>query len=458
MIKNREELLSHGNIRGRKIAIDVIEHTLKEVNLYNQVKKLVHIKDKILTVNSLNFDTSKIGEIYVVGAGKSTFWAGKALEQILGERIRGGVIIDKRGGVKSRLKRIEVIEAGHPIPDEAGLDGARKILDIAKRAGEKDIVFVVVTGGSSALMPLPAEGISLEDKREITRLLLNSGASIEEINAVRKHISAIKGGRLAKYIHPAKIITLTFATIDPFTPQGQLMPWPDVTLPDPTTFSDAISVLKKYKLWDKVPDSIRAHLNKGLMDPSLETPKAKDFEGVSVYTINLGDRQTLCEAAKNRAEKLGFNSVVLSTLIEGESREAGIVLAGIAKEIERYKKPFKPPCVLISSGETTVTVKDEHGKGGRNQEFVLGFALKINESNNIVVAAIDTDGADGPTSVAGGIADGYTIKRAKEMRIDIYENLQRNNSFHVLNALNDTIITGPTGTHLQQLRVIVIGG
>jgi glycerate-2-kinase len=450
IIKNKDELLSHGNIKGRKIVLDILEYALEAVDSYKAVKKMVHIDDENLIVGHLKFDLSKIGGIYVVGAGKATMPIGMALEDILGERIRDGLIVVKRGQ-KRKLERIKVIEASHPIPDEAGLEGAKEIVKIAKNAKENDLVFSTITGGSSALAPLPADGINLEDKVAVNDLLLKSGAVIQEINAVRKHLSAIKGGKLAKHIHPAEIVNLTVSDVigDP------LDYITDLTVPDTSTFEDAVFALKKYGLWEKVSNSVRTRLETGLTNPSLETPK--DFTGMKVHTFVISNNEAVCTAAKNRAEELGFNSTILSTMIEGESREAGIVLAGIAKDIEKNDRPFKLPCILISGGETTVTIKGEHGEGGRNQEFVLGFSLKIDGSKNITVSAIDTDGTDGPTDIAGGIADGYTLKRAKEKSIDVYGNLMKHNSSPVLIDLEDAVYTEPTGTNVMNLRVIVIG-
>ena len=449
IIKNKEELLSHRNRRGREAALDVIEYAMKAVDSYEVAKKLVYIEnDRKLIFCNLSYDLSKVGNIYVVGAGKATFPIAQALDEILGDRIKRGAINVKRGE-KRMLKHIKVREAGHPIPDEMGLEGAKEIVEIAKEAKEGDLVFACITGGASALMPLPAEGISLEDKKRVTDLLLKCGATIDEINAVRKHISAIKGGRLAMYIHPAEVINLI--VID----EVAGLPW-GPTVPDTTTFEDAACALKKYDLWEKVPDSVRKHLERGLTDLNLETPKPKDFEGLKVYDIILANNEVACEAAKKRAEELGFNSVILSTVLEGESGEVGIVLAGIAKEIEERGRPLKPPCVFIVGGETTVTITGQPGEGGPSQELALGFALKIAGSKNIVIASIDTDGTDGPTDIAGGIADGYTIERAKEKGIDIYESLMRHNSSYVLKELGDAIITGPTGTNVMDLNVIVV--
>jgi len=448
IIKNKEELLSHGNIEGRRIALDVIEYAFKIIDTYGVVRKKVLFDGKRLMVGSLRSDLSKIRNIYVVGAGKGTLRIAEALESILGNRIKEGIVIEKRGQ-GSRLKTIRVVEGGHPIPDEEGLEGAKEIVKIAECAKEGDLVFVAVMGGCSALMPLPAKGISLEDKKRVNELLLRCGATIDEINVVRKHISAIKGGRLAIYAHPAEIVNLI--VIDEVTG----LPW-GPTVPDPSTFKDALRVLKKYEIWEKVPESVRKHIERGLTDPSLETPKLKDFKKMKVHNIILADNATACEAAKERAEELGFNSAILSTVMEGESREAGIVLASIAKEIEKSGRPFKPPCVLISGGETTVTIEGEHGEGGRNQELALSSSLKIDGSKKIVIFTVGTDGTDGPTNIAGGIADGYTAKRAEERGIDIYENLKRHNSSYVFRELGDAIITGPTGTNVMDLTLIVI--
>jgi len=450
IIKNRKELLSHGNREGRKIALNIIEYALKTVDPYKAVRNTVLIDNGRLIVDHLKYDLSEIRNIYVVGAGKGTLRIAEALEDILGNRIKRGIIIEKRGQGR-KLKTIKVVEGGHPIPDEVGMEGAKEIVKLAKGAQKGDLVFVCIAGGCSALMPLPVEGMSLEDKKRVTDLLLKSGATIEEINAVRKHISAVKGGRLAKYIYPAEVINLI--VID----EVAGLPW-GPTVPDTTTFEDAMGALKKYDLWEKVPDSVRKHLQKGLSDPSLETPKPKDFESLKVHNIILGNNEIVCEAAKKRAKELGFNSIILSTVLEGESREVGIVLAGIAKEIERRDRPLKPPCVLISGGETTVTIVGEAGEGGRNQELALASSLKIDGSKNIVITSIGTDGTDGPTDIAGGIVDGYTLRRTREKGIDAFKSLMKHNSSYVFRQLKDAIFTGSTGTNVMDLTLVVVTG
>lgn len=450
IIKNKEELLSHGNKKGREIALDIIENAIKAVDAYEATKRKVHIENNKLIIENLVYDLSDIRDIYVVGAGKASFSIAQALDEILGNQIKEGIVIVKKGENR-RLEHIEVIEAGHPVPDEAGLEGAKKVVEIAKKAKEGDLVFCVITGGASALMPLPAENISLEDKKKVTELLLTCGAPVDEINTVRKHISAIKGGRLAKYIHPAEIINLI--VIDEIAGRS----W-GPTVPDTTTFEDAVTVLKKYELWKKTPKSVREYLKRGMVDPSLETLRPRDFKDFKVHNIILADNETMGEAAKKRAEELGFKPLILSTKLEGESREVGIVLASIANEIEEKGRPIKPPCVLILGGETTVTITGPHGKGGPSQELVLGASLKIAGSKKVVIASIDTDGTDGPTEIAGGIVDGYTLKRAEEKGIDIFESLRKHNCYEALMKLQDAFITGPTGTNVMDLDIVVVMG
>jgi glycerate 2-kinase len=449
VIRNIGELLSHGDKKGREIVLDIIEHAMKSVDPYEAVKKMVCLKDdKYLVVGDLHYNLTETTRIFVVGAGKGSFEIAKALDEILGNRIAMGCIIEKRGEHR-RLEHIKVIEAGHPVPDEIGLEGTKEILEIVNEAKKGDIVFVCITGGASALMPLPAEQISLEDTKKVTDLLLKCGATINEINAVRKHISAIMGGRLALLIYPAEIINLI--VID----EVAGLAW-GPTVPDTTTFNDAVSVLNKYWLWKKVPMSARKALKAGMKDSSLETPKKKDFEGIRAHTFILGDNEKACEAAKKRASELGLQSMILSTVIEGESREVGIVLASIAKETEKSGRLLKSPCILIAGGETTVTINEEGGEGGPSQELVISFGLKISGDKKITIAAIDTDGTDGPTEVAGGLSDGYMLGRANDIGIDVSKTLTKHRSSIVLRELKDAIITGPTGTNVMDLIVIYI--
>jgi len=449
MIRNKVELLSRGNVEGRRLVLDMVEGGLEAVDPYAATKRLAHFDGRVVRVGDLSYQSSEIRDIYVVGAGKATFPIAKVLEEILGDRIRDGVINVKRGQ-EGELKRVRILRASHPVPDEEGMRGAQAVVELARNVKEGDLVFCAITGGSSALMPLPAPGITLEEKRTVTELLLRSGAVIREINAVRKHISAIKGGRLALLLGKATIINLTVSDV--------IGDWEDLdcitdnTVPDRSTFTDAVAVLKKYDLWEKVPESVRSRLSKA--DPKEETPKA--LPGIEIHTFMLATNSDACEGARRRGEELGLHSIILSTVVEGESREAGIVFAGMAKEVEARNRPVKTPCALISGGETTVTITDEHGEGGPNQEFALGLALKIDGRRNITAVALGTDGTDGPTDIAGGVVDGYTVERAREKGIDVFQELRRHNASHVFRELGDAIYSGATGTNVMNLRIIVV--
>ncbi|MCD6530363.1 glycerate kinase [Candidatus Bathyarchaeota archaeon] len=447
-IKNSGELVSHGNVTGRKLILDIIEYALEAMDPRRRVRKLLSIDDGRLKVGELEYELSGIGDIYVLGAGKGSVFIAEALEEILGDRIKDGIVVEKRGQGK-KLRRIKVLEASHPLPDRDGYEAACSVVDLAKEATERDIVFFCLAGGASALLPLPADDITLEDKIKVTDMLLKCGARIDEINAVRKHISAIKGGRLAKYIHPAEIINLIIVD------EVAGLPW-GPTVPDKTTFQDAVYTLKKYGLYDKIPSSIKNYLERGLRDESLETPKQSDFREIKLHNFILGNAEMVCEAADEKAKELGLNSMILSTMIEGESKEVGTVLAGIAKEIAKNRRPVNPPCAVISGGETTVTITGEPGEGGRNQELALSFSLMVDGSKRIVAASVATDGTDGPTDIAGGIVDGYTVKRAEELGIDIAEHIAKHDSSHVLKKLNDAVYTGPTGTNVMDLRVFIV--
>ena len=325
-----DELTNHGYKKGRRIVLDVVAHGIRAVDTYLATKRLVKIEGSRLTVGQQRYDLNRMGKIYVVGAGKGSFPIAKALEEILGDRIEEGVVAVKKDETR-KLKRISVITAGHPIPNKMSNVAAEKIIRIARRAQRGDLVFAAITGGSSALMALPAEGIRHRDIIRTTELLLGSGATIREVNAVRKHISAISGGRLTRFIYPAETVNLTLLT----NPKG--MPWPDAIFADPSTFQDAIGVLKDYNLWGKIPLSVKTHLSKGLKDPSLETPK--DLGGAVVHTVNLGDKETACKGAARRARELGFSPIILLN-IEGEARE--LAFTQYIEEVYSNLSPFVP--------------------------------------------------------------------------------------------------------------------
>jgi len=299
------------------------------------------------------------------------------------------------------------------------------------------------------LCMLPPNGITLEELREVSRLLLESGAPIEDMNTVRKHLSQVGGGRLSILAYPAEVVSLI--AVD----EVAGVPW-GPTVSDTTSFSDAKRVLMNHDVWDDAPSSVRSYLERA--DILQETPKAADFEkaGVRAQHFVFAENRMLCQAAEKRSSELGLNVATVSTNIEGEAKEVGVVLACIAREIEKSERPFKPPCVLVASGETTVTIKGEHGEGGRNQELALAAALKIAGSKRITIASIGTDGSDGPTDIAGAIADGYTLENAMRVGIDSLECLKMHDSSNVFRNVNGAIYTGNTGTNLMDLMIVHI--
>jgi hydroxypyruvate reductase len=346
-----------------------------------------------------------------------------------------------------------VLEASHPIPDRRGVNGAEEIVSLLKRNARSDVlVLCLISGGGSALLPLPVDGVSLADKQRVTKLLLDCGATIAELNAVRKHLSGIKGGQLARAAAPAKVISLILSDVigDKVDTIAS-----GLTAPDPSTFSDVAAICKKYKIWDKIPQAAREHIESGVSGKISETPKPDDESLATVENIIIGNNALALEVAAGRARRLGFQPLILTSRIEGEAREVGTVFASIAREVQCSQHPLKPPACLLAGGETTVTVRG-NGKGGRNQELALSAAISIAETKNIVVAAIGTDGADGPTDAAGAIVDSSSISRASKLGLDATAFLNRNDSYNFHARTGDLLMTGRTGTNVTDLLIGLI--
>jgi len=401
----------------------------------------------------LTFDLETFKNIYVLGGGKASGAMAEALENVLGEWITDGIINIPRG-TKSlySTRKIVLHEASHPVPNEDGVLGTRKILELAEKAGENDLIICLISGGGSSLMPQPRDGVSLEDKKKITNELLRCGATINEINAVRKHISNFKGGWLAKKAYPATVVSLLLSDVvgDPLDVIAS-----GPTVPDTTTFGDAISILKKYNIWGKVPSSIRSLLLDGARGAEPETPKKGDRVFEKVHNLVIGSNRAACLAAKDELDRNGLKTIFLTSYMEGEAREVGTFLGTLIREIMNSGNPLSRPCALISGGETTVTVVGD-GKGGRNQELALAASLKIRGLDGSVLASVNTDGVDGPTDAAGAIVDGDTIRRAEEKGLDPIGFLLNNDSYTFFSKLGDLIITGPTGTNVTDIAVIVV--
>jgi hydroxypyruvate reductase len=354
-----------------------------------------------------------------------------------------------KDGHVAKLRRIELNECGHPVPDARGVAGAGRIARIAAGAQEDDLVVCLISGGASALLPLPAEGVTLEEKQAITRLLLASGANIHEINTLRKHISGIKGGQLARLAAPATVEALLLSDVIGDSP-GVIGSGP--AAPDASTYAEAAGILDKYGIRGRAPVSVRERIGRGARGEILETPKPGDPIFARVRNTVVGSNRLALGAAARRARQLGFRTLILSSEIEGETREIARMHAAIARQIARAGQPVKPPACIITGGETTVTIKGD-GLGGRNQEFVLAAAIDIAGLDNTVVFSAGTDGTDGPTDAAGAVADGQTLRRNPGAR----PCLDHNDSYHYFQSLGDLVITGPTNTNVMDVRIILVG-
>ncbi|MGA2267086.1 MAG: glycerate kinase [Bryobacteraceae bacterium] len=393
-------------------------------------------------------DTSRFRNIYVIGAGKAASSMAQAAERALGRRITAGLVNVKYGHV-AKLHRIELNECGHPVPDDRGVAGAERIARIAAGAGKDDLVVCLISGGASALLPLPAEGITLEEKQATTRLLLASGADIHEFNAVRKHISRIKGGQLARLAAPARVESLLLSDVIGDSP-GVIGSGP--AAPDASTFADVAGILDRYGIRGRVPASVRERIERGARGAVPETPKPDDPVFARVRNTVVGSNRLALAAAARRARSLGYRTLVLSSEIQGEAREIARMHAAIAREVARTGRPVRPPACIITGGETTVTLHGD-GLGGRNQEFALAAAIDIAGLDNVVILSAGTDGTDGPTNAAGAVADGRTLRRNPEAR----SYLERNDSYHYFEPLGDLVITGPTNTNVMDVCIVLVG-
>jgi glycerate 2-kinase len=397
------------------------------------------------------YEESHFRRIAAAGFGKAACTMAKALEEELGDLVEDGVIVTKYGHCKDKIAKMQVFEAGHPLPDENGLKGTDRLIRLLRDSGEETLVVCLISGGGSSLLVRPCDGIRLEEKQEITRLMLRAGADIFELNTVRKHLSAVKGGRLAELAYPARVVSLILSDVI-----GDRL---DViasgpTAPDYTTFSDALSVLRKYDLLSRTPGSIVDLFKRGAGSAVPETPKKDDPAFERVENIIIGSNWTAVRSAAEKSESLGLDTEIISSAISGEARTVGKELAERSKKLKRGKTSGPAAC-LIAGGETTVTVTGE-GTGGRNMELALSFAMEIDGCDGITLLSAGTDGTDGPTDAAGAIVDGGTIAGAKSSGLAPREYLENNDSYHFFRKAGGLFITGPTGTNVMDLQVILI--
>ncbi|MBI5666324.1 MAG: glycerate kinase [Nitrospirae bacterium] len=436
----------------RKSAIDIFYSALKAVDPYESVKGHT---DKVRSL----YRSGNFSRLIVIAIGKAAYPMVNALEDDLIDIIDAGIVITKYGHVEGQAPRvrgqgskIKIREAGHPLPDDNGVKGTEEIIKLLRDADEHTLVVCLISGGGSALLVSPYEGITLKEKQDITLLLLNAGADINDLNCVRKHISKVKGGRLAEIAYPARMISLILSDVI-----GDRL---DViasgpTSPDSTTYDDALSILRKYKLLDKTPHGVLDVLNKGADGLVPDTPKEGNVIFRRIDNIIIGSNRMALDAAREKAEELGFHAEIISAGLAGEAREIGKWLADKVRSnsSSSSSRSNRPKC-FISGGETTVTVKG-NGLGGRNMELALAFAMEIEGIAGITLLSAGTDGTDGPTDAAGAIVDGETISRAKAAGLDPEAYLANNDSYTFFKKTDNLFIPGPTGTNVMDMQIVV---
>ena len=436
----------------RKDVLKIVWQAIESVNPENAINKNFRLEYENLRVGKNSIRLSGCKNIYVIGAGKASTQMAKAVENILIRRLSGGLICTKYEH-STPLHYIKVMEAGHPIPDKNSLLAAQRVLRIAEKAGPDDLIICLISGGASAIWTAPFPPITFEEKQQATEVLLKCGADIHEINAVRKHLSNIKGGRLAQVAHPATVATLAISDVvgDELTSIGS-----GPTVGDPTNFKQAFEIINKYNISADLPSSIQDHLWNGFKGKIKETPNPRDTIFSKNPTAIIASIKDALDVAMQTGRYLGYKTYIHSSKLTGEAREVGPKLVAKLKELAQSRREGDDPILLLSGGETTVTVKGS-GKGGRNQELTLAAALELEGLGEVVVASIGTDGMDGPTDAAGAFADNTTITRGKEAGLDAKVFLDNNNSYEYFTRIGDLIKTGPTGTNVMDIQVLMLG-
>jgi glycerate 2-kinase len=439
------------------LSLKIFKTALFKANAYKAIHESLSVQGNFLVLKkdtseiNRKFDLRRYKRIFVLGAGKAAASMAVACEEILKKRITQGLIITKYGHSR-KLSRIKTIEAGHPLPDQAGLEGAQQVATLLKMSQADDLILFLTSGGSSALLPLPPSSIPLSDKQKLTDLLLKAGTSIQEINIVRKHLSLTKGGHCAKLAYPATVINLILSDVignqldtigsGPF-------------VPDSSTFQDAWNVLKKYRLADQVPPSIIRYLKKGLQGKVEETPKKGQPYFTQVRHFIVATNLTAIQAAQKKAETFGFTPIILSSQMQGEARELAKFYGAIVREVFQSGNPAKKPICLLAGGEPTVLVKG-NGLGGRNMELALAMAMEIKGFKKTLFLSAGTDGSDGPTDAAGAVVNGGTYSRALQKGIQPEEFLNNNDSYTFFKKTGGLLMTGPTRTNVMDLHILLV--
>ena len=450
LIKNFEDLVGMRSGKLSDLRADVLraaEAGIKAVMPRNFMKKVKLKGDQLVIGDELKLDLKDYDEIIILGSGKASITMAEYMESLLGDRISEGLIVSSINPCECKtLRKIDIVPSSHPIPSELGLEASKMLMEYGERVSERSLVIFLLSGGTSAMLPLPAPPVTLKDKIATTKLLLESGATIDEINAVRKHLSLIKGGWLGKKLSKARVVTLILSDV-----VGNKLECigSGPTTPDPTTFKDAHEILKKYDLWDRVPESVRRRILDGLEGKVEETPKPGDPAFKKISNIIIADIGDACRAAAEYLESRGFKCMILTRFAEGEASEVGVFMAGILRELSRKGGRR----AVICGGEYTVTVKGG-GVGGRNQELVLASSIKLENLDDCAILSVGTDGIDGVSDAAGAIADPKTLEDAAALGLNPVKFLKENDSNEFFNRVGGAIYTGPTGTNVGDLTIL----
>ena len=453
-IKNAAELIENGETeaarRARRLSLEAVEVALAAVEPGRLIKSKLSVRGGQLVVQDTSFALERFRRILVIGGGKAGGPMAKALESVLGDRITAGIVNvpDSQTSGRDGSGRIKLHRATHPLPSRAGIEGVELMLDLVGKPTKDDLIICLISGGGSSLLPMPREGVPLADKIEVTRWLLRAGATIQELNIVRKHLSSLKGGWLAQRLYPSVVLSLVISDVvgnrlDSIA-SGPLYP-------DSSTFSDAVHVLKKFNVWERIPDSVTAELRRGEEGKIPETPKPGSRYFRNVSNVIIGSNDDASNAAVRRLKSRGQRPVLLTTSLEGEARFAGMFMGSVLLHADAMPEPSS----YVVGGETTVTVSGE-GRGGRNQEFALGAALKTDGNKRVAMVALGTDGLDGATDAAGAIIDGSTIGRGRSLGFSPEEILRQNDTFRFFGSLGDLVMTGATGTNVNDIAVAAV--
>ncbi len=438
----------------RQPVVEIMQAALAAVDPYDAVLRAVQLDGSWLRTAHSAHNLDQIARILVVGAGKAGAPMAQALETLLPGRIEAGLVVVKDGHT-APTQRIELVEARHPVPDDRGVHAGRRILTLAETATEQDLVITLLSGGGSALLVAPAPDLALDDLQRMTQTLLAAGATINEINCLRKHCSALKGGQLARALYPAASLTLAVSDVIG-SPLDVIASGP--TVPDTSTWDDAWDIVTRFRLEKTLPSAIVRRLQKGLQGRISDTPKRSAPAFAAAHSLVIADNRTAAAAALQAAQQAGFHARIMTTFLEGEAREVARVVTGFGREVLAYGNPVSPPACLIFGGETTVSLGQDHGLGGRNQELALAAGFLLQDTPSILVASLATDGTDGPTDSAGALVDAHTIDRGQALSLAPRHYLDRHDAYPYLKRIGDMLHTGPTFTNVNDLVLVCVFG